>query len=1121
MTIKIKRSAVPAKVPTTGDLALGQLAMNTYDGKMYMKKDDGTEAIVEVGGGGSASYEVGQIVYGAAAPSTGTWLETGKYYSKATYPALAAAVGDVPDFSGATLSDTQMNGLGFNATIGFNSVNRYLIATNPSGTIGVVGFDGGYLGVSTDSGATWRPIASEVSNNWGEIRWLNNQFVAISSGSGDVLTSTDGVNWTYKSRCPNISTSASIAYGAGMYVAVAYGGNFINYSTDLITWVSVSTPAGMNRVIYDNGIFVAVGRSTYLIYSSTDGITWTQRSTGGSGEYNDVIYAGGRFVAVGTSAIFQTSTDGITWSARGPMATSQTQYQVAYSSSLSLYISVGAAGSIQSSPDATTWTTRMDNTTSAIVPVSNTCVVWDGTYFYVGTYNTTSTDSGYYYRSSNGTSWTALKHVSTMPFFVAGVACGKVIMAGKGAIDVSSAGTPWVLRNRWYTQYNAEQTTTPRQVAYGNGVYVVAGWLGPYVSSDLVNWTAPVVPNTNSPWVSCAYFLNGNFLVFGSNATVRTAPLSTSSTGGVYYSADGTTWNSAVVAGAYLAAAAYGAGLYVIVGSAGTIRTSPDLVTWTTRSAGAANFQDVIFANSIFVAVGASGACYSSPDGITWTSRSAGAQQFNRIIYANSLFVAVAASGTIYTSPDGITWTARTANVSTNQLNDVVWSSTLGLFCAVGNSGAITTSPDGITWTSRSTSIGSNHVAVKWVANTRFVIMTSTGGQTIVSTNGTAWSMDCSAVPSTGMMSDANGIAFILSTNYLQETSDGLDWEMIEPSSPGVFGNNTMVTTENNRHFVLCGSGQTLTSSDGYNFSLIKSAGNLAPYAVVYGNGMWLLMTVGNGSFPVVIHKSTNGTTWSRVARFGTLTTTTSSISNYADLVFSNGKFVLFFQNITSVQNPLYTVYTSTDGVTWTGIVNSASTFNNQRIAASPTSNAIIASPSSYIGSVRVSRDWGGSFGMAFTGDNVPSVCIDGTYIFSNYISNDNCQTFTAVNPGSPGTSNLAQYAMGKIGDYLLTVNGNNPSLRLMFNVKTGYARQILGQPSVGPAGSGMTAQSKRALYRVADKTFFIAAAQSPEMRPQSMLGFSAFNYNTTTTFFVPPSAPNFGLNSYICAVPT
>lgn len=52
-TVRLKRSAVQGKAPTTSDLSLGELALNTYDGKLYTKKDNGTESIVEVGGGGS------------------------------------------------------------------------------------------------------------------------------------------------------------------------------------------------------------------------------------------------------------------------------------------------------------------------------------------------------------------------------------------------------------------------------------------------------------------------------------------------------------------------------------------------------------------------------------------------------------------------------------------------------------------------------------------------------------------------------------------------------------------------------------------------------------------------------------------------------------------------------------------------------------------------------------------------------------------------------------------------------------------------------------------------------------------------------------------------------------
>lgn len=52
--LQIKRSAVPGKVPTVADLDLGELAINTYDGKAYMKKNvSGVETVVLLTGAGA------------------------------------------------------------------------------------------------------------------------------------------------------------------------------------------------------------------------------------------------------------------------------------------------------------------------------------------------------------------------------------------------------------------------------------------------------------------------------------------------------------------------------------------------------------------------------------------------------------------------------------------------------------------------------------------------------------------------------------------------------------------------------------------------------------------------------------------------------------------------------------------------------------------------------------------------------------------------------------------------------------------------------------------------------------------------------------------------------------
>jgi hypothetical protein len=60
-TLRLKRSAVAGRVPTLADLLLGELALNTHDGKLYTRRDNGTASVVEIGGGaGGVFAETGQ-----------------------------------------------------------------------------------------------------------------------------------------------------------------------------------------------------------------------------------------------------------------------------------------------------------------------------------------------------------------------------------------------------------------------------------------------------------------------------------------------------------------------------------------------------------------------------------------------------------------------------------------------------------------------------------------------------------------------------------------------------------------------------------------------------------------------------------------------------------------------------------------------------------------------------------------------------------------------------------------------------------------------------------------------------------------------------------------------------
>jgi hypothetical protein len=67
-TVKLKRSSSSGGIPNVTDLSLGELAVNTFDGKLFFKKDNGTASIIEVGsgsggGGGGPSTAVKILLY--------------------------------------------------------------------------------------------------------------------------------------------------------------------------------------------------------------------------------------------------------------------------------------------------------------------------------------------------------------------------------------------------------------------------------------------------------------------------------------------------------------------------------------------------------------------------------------------------------------------------------------------------------------------------------------------------------------------------------------------------------------------------------------------------------------------------------------------------------------------------------------------------------------------------------------------------------------------------------------------------------------------------------------------------------------------------------------------------
>lgn len=74
--IQFKRSSTQNDVPATSDLSLGELAVNTYHGRFYTEKNDGSASVVEVGSNPASLTINDAITFPTSDGSNGQVLQT-------------------------------------------------------------------------------------------------------------------------------------------------------------------------------------------------------------------------------------------------------------------------------------------------------------------------------------------------------------------------------------------------------------------------------------------------------------------------------------------------------------------------------------------------------------------------------------------------------------------------------------------------------------------------------------------------------------------------------------------------------------------------------------------------------------------------------------------------------------------------------------------------------------------------------------------------------------------------------------------------------------------------------------------------------------------------------------
>lgn len=192
-----------------------------------------------------------------------------------------------------------------------------------------IGSSGTTSQMSSQDGNTWTGSAptSGLTPNPNTVAYGNGLYVSLISqpSNSRFITSPDGNAWT--ERTGQGGWWDAMTYAAGQFVAV--GMNCAMTSPDGLNW-TVRTPAAAqswSSIAYGNGLFVAVARNFGQAMTSPDGINWTLRPVVAASNWGGIVYAEGLFMAVAASGTerIMTSPDGLTWTAHTPPVTSNWQ----------------------------------------------------------------------------------------------------------------------------------------------------------------------------------------------------------------------------------------------------------------------------------------------------------------------------------------------------------------------------------------------------------------------------------------------------------------------------------------------------------------------------------------------------------------------------------------------------------------------------------------------------------------------------------------------------------------------------------------------------------------------------------------------------------------------------
>lgn len=590
-----------------------------------------------------------------------------------------------------------------------NYLYLYDLQTSASGAYRVIAWNDG--GRATSDVATltvrlpdtldyWhRRRPSPQGNDLYSITHDGTHFLAVGD-TGAIVMSTNGVDWVESHRVGDEVSRLDVAAGGGVFVCKFGGG--LQASTNGVDWINVGPGVSsfyLASVAYGAGRFMALGQSTNgtTVVVSTNGWDWEQLLAFTQFYPVKLAFAGGLFLAschnpqdIGDNHFFASS-DGNGWvpcanPSGGGLFTDFAQGAGTYVS-----VSFREFGFVALSPNGLSWSSQLITNDPPFPPttVAPYAVAYGaGRFVTVGTrYGAPSIAS-----STDGQNWSHIPGIATNGLFDVTFGAGRFVAVGHyGAIVTSTDGLNWSNASSGGSDRNL------RDITRGGGLYVAVGNGGMiFTSPDGKAWTEGDSGTANN--LRAATFFQNHFVVLGDADNAG---------GTVLNSADGVTWSRSSAPASFFGMAHNGERL-VAVGNSGVILNSTDGSDWSSvfnatnfNPAAGVDLNAVTWGGGQFVAVGRNGNVLVSSNGWKWAAKQIMPYNIHGVAFGNGLYLAVARNGWVARSTNATDW--QTFNIlNADEFSDIGFGG--GQFIAVGADGMLYSTVNGLDWISRSTS---------------------------------------------------------------------------------------------------------------------------------------------------------------------------------------------------------------------------------------------------------------------------------------------------------------------------------------------------------------------------------------------------------------------------------